>query len=76
MIKREQKLYLLAVGILIAETLFLGYIFTSNKARQAKQPQDSVAQVQLKEAYQNPFDANTQYVNPFSEYKNPFDQLP
>lgn len=25
--------------------------------------------------YANPFDKNTQYVNPFSTYKNPFDSL-
>lgn len=31
--------------------------------------------VQLTESYQNPFDKTTQYVNPFSEYKNPFDNL-
>lgn len=31
--------------------------------------------VVLKSDYQNPFDANAQYVNPFSEYHNPFDSL-
>lgn len=33
------------------------------------------AQVTLQSKYQNPFDKNTQYTNPFSDYKNPFDQL-
>lgn len=31
--------------------------------------------VELQKQYQNPFDKNTQYVNPFSKYKNPFDSL-
>lgn len=28
--------------------------------------------VQLKEEYKNPFKKETQYVNPFDKYKNPF----
>lgn len=31
--------------------------------------------VTLQTQYQNPFDKNAQYVNPFSSYKNPFDGL-
>lgn len=31
--------------------------------------------VALQKQYQNPFDKSAQYVNPFSEYKNPFDAL-
>lgn len=31
--------------------------------------------VELQTAYQNPFDKGSQYVNPFSGYKNPFDNL-
>ncbi|MBI2066128.1 hypothetical protein HYT60_01290 [Candidatus Woesebacteria bacterium] len=31
--------------------------------------------VELKSQYTNPFEADTQYVNPFSQYKNPFDFL-
>lgn len=31
--------------------------------------------VTLQKQYQNPFDKNTQYINPFSSYKNPFDTL-
>ena len=29
-------------------------------------------QVQLKTEYKNPFTKETQYINPFDEYKNPF----
>lgn len=32
-------------------------------------------QIQLETQYQNPFNQKTQYVNPFSSYKNPFDNL-
>ena len=28
--------------------------------------------VELQETYKNPFDKETQYVNPFDKYKNPF----
>lgn len=31
--------------------------------------------VSLQKQYQNPFDKNAQYINPFSSYKNPFDAL-
>lgn len=31
------------------------------------------ATVSLQTQYENPFDKNTQYANPFSQYKNPFD---
>lgn len=37
--------------------------------------QSKALAVVLKEEYSNPFDKDTQYVNPFSSYKNPFDQL-
>lgn len=31
--------------------------------------------VSLQTQYANPFDKNSQYVNPFASYKNPFDAL-
>ncbi|MEK7498089.1 MAG: hypothetical protein AAB656_04175 [Patescibacteria group bacterium] len=33
------------------------------------------AQVDLVAEYKNPLDKTSQYVNPFSEFKNPFDAL-
>ena len=33
------------------------------------------AQVELKADYKNPLDKSSQYVNPFSKIKNPFDSL-
>ncbi|MEK7521508.1 MAG: hypothetical protein AAB599_01760 [Patescibacteria group bacterium] len=32
-------------------------------------------EVGLQTTYQNPFDKDSQYVNPFSQYKNPFNNL-
>ncbi len=32
----------------------------------------TVPKVDVKSEYKNPFDKNTQYVNPFQTYKNPF----
>ncbi len=31
--------------------------------------------VSLQKQYQNPFDKGAQYLNPFTQYKNPFDAL-
>lgn len=33
---------------------------------------ENLPKVELKSEYKNPFDKNTQYVNPFDQYKNPF----
>ncbi len=48
---------------------------TSKQAVVAVSPTPLPATVELKTEYQNPLDEKTQYVNPFSEYKNPFDEL-
>lgn len=40
-----------------------------------RNPFEKELKVPLSEVYQNPFDQKTQYVNPFSNYKNPFDSL-
>ena len=40
-----------------------------------KNPFSKELRVPLHAVYENPFDKETQYVNPFSEYKNPFDYL-
>ncbi len=42
-------------------------IFKSQAGSSANLPK-----VELKSEYKNPFDKNTQYVNPFDQYKNPF----
>ena len=57
---------LLIVGLILA---VVGYLFytgslTSNKKN-----------IELTEEYENPFEKETQYINPFDEYKNPFDNV-
>lgn len=42
---------------------------------QTQQESKKEPTVSLQTKYQNPFDKSAQYVNPFSEYKNPFDTL-
>ena len=37
--------------------------------------QSAPSSVNLQKKYENPFDTKTNYVNPFAEYKNPFDSL-
>lgn len=59
-------LLILVLAFLIFSKLKLGKIINL--------PGD-VTQLQPKETYTNPFDLKTQYVNPFSQYKNPFDNL-
>lgn len=62
-------------NILIVSVIFLVlasgitlFFLTQNK--KAKEPT-----VSLTKEYSNPFDAKTQYTNPFSDYQNPFDNL-
>lgn len=38
-------------------------------------PTNKEPTVSLQTKYENPFDPNAQYVNPFNSYKNPFDNL-
>ena len=60
----------LAILIVVVIVLLLVY------SKAGKLPTTSIfqkkADVKLKTEYKNPFDKNTQYVNPFETYKNPF----
>lgn len=46
----------------------------TNSAKKINQDAE-VLSVALKSEYSNPFEKETQYVNPFSSRKNPFDEL-
>lgn len=67
-------------AFLIAVALAAYYFLTSQPAAPVpiSTPKTSApskgTKVQLKTEYSNPFDKKTQYVNPFSSYKNPFDR--
>lgn len=57
---------LLLIGIVIV-VVYLLFRNTQSSSKNAEVP--------LKAEYQNPLTLETQYTNPFSEYKNPFDTL-
>lgn len=70
------------VAFLVLSTLSVVIYLTYNTPKppsvpaSAKQPPvKKEPEVVVNTEYQNPFDKNTQYVNPFSQYKNPFDSL-
>lgn len=53
---------------------FMVYKTINTGTKKIAQQSDSLA-VALKSEYENPFDKNTQYENPFNDYQNPFDNL-
>lgn len=86
-INKQKQIRLLILAILLFLTsLVTNYVILKHRVEQQNlakslvtkpnaqlQPQQS--NVSLKTDYKNPFDKDTQYVNPFSQYKNPFDSL-
>ena len=60
--------------ILVAGLLIVGAFLVARIS--LKTPtKDTKASVQLRASYANPFEKDTQYVNPFASYKNPFDEI-
>lgn len=60
---------LIIVALLVGAGLFLYFgVFKKTSFNPFKKE----AKVELKTEYKNPFAKETQYVNPFDEYKNPF----
>lgn len=58
--------------LLIIAAILVGiYLFAQGKLQLPSFLQKK-AKVELKTEYQNPFKKETQYVNPFETYKNPF----
>jgi len=74
----NKKTIFLSLGIII---VVLVIITTLVLVKNKKSPSEETAQqafkvqVPVKVEYKNPFDKKTQYVNPFSSYKNPLDFL-
>lgn len=56
---------LIVIGVLV-------YLLYSKGIIKSPRTQE---QVRLNTKYTNPFDEESQYVNPFDEYKNPFDTI-
>lgn len=77
-INLNKKTIFLSLGIII---VVLAIITTLVLVKNRKNPageitqQTSKVQVPVRVEYKNPFDKKTQYVNPFSSYKNPIDFL-
>lgn len=67
-------IFLLVAGavifILISQGLIKNPLKSITLPGQKKEPT-----VSLQKQYQNPFDSSVQYVNPFSDFKNPFDLI-
>ena len=64
-------LLLLIIGVVLFALSYFGVIKLPSFL--SKFPLiNSGPKVELKKEYQNPFKKETQYVNPFQEYKNPF----
>lgn len=66
-------LILLIIAVILATAYSLGFIKISSLPKLPGQKKEPT--VSLQKQYQNPFDKNSQFVNPFSSYKNPFDEL-
>lgn len=77
--KKEKGVALIPLLIIVAVVVVLVYLVSQGKLKSpVKVPglsQTKAPTVSLQTEYQNPFDKNAQYVNPFSQYKNPFDTL-
>lgn len=63
------------LGALIAAGIAAAILYFLMTQGVIKNPISRAPRVKLQTQYQNPFDKNTQYVNPFSSYQNPFDNL-
>lgn len=73
----KKRFFILIIIILILLGISFALIWSSIKKEKPtlKVSSSKEPKVQLKKEYKNPFSKDTQYVNPFSKYKNPFDNL-
>jgi len=65
----RRKYIILLVVIVVAVVGVILFYVPSSPLQKIVQRQSSV---EIKTTYKNPFDKNTQYMNPFEKYKNPF----
>lgn len=68
-------LFLVLIFVAVAGAAIFIVLKTITTSTQKVATQTNNLTVALKSEYENPFDKNTQYVNPFNSYKNPFDEL-
>lgn len=69
----SQKGNIALIPLMLILLLIAAYLIYSKT--NLSQRSSSVTTIQPQSSYQNPFDKTTQYTNPFSQYKNPFDNL-
>lgn len=73
----KKTISLSLVIIIVVLVIITTLVLVKNKKKGAEETaqQASKVQVPVRVEYKNPFDKKTQYVNPFSSYKNPLDSL-
>lgn len=64
-----------AIALIAVVILLIAYIVSTVVFKTRPLFGPKLPTVKLETQYQNPFNRNTQYANPFDEYKNPFAQL-
>ena len=75
--KRTGLILISLIGAFLIVTV-LALVLTATKKSAPTQEVTKTTEtstIKLQTAYNNPFDKSTSYVNPFSSYKNPFDNI-
>lgn len=67
----RKNILIVSILLLILASGVVIFFLTQSGRLKAKK----ASTVSLTKEYNNPFEKSTQYVNPFSGYKNPFDNL-
>jgi len=77
LIRNVILIVVLVIVILVGIDIFLVFRNLANSVNKSLSSLEPTKQasVTLKNQYDNPFDKNTQYSNPFSSSQNPFDNL-
>lgn len=70
---RNKKGIIHLLPLIVIAIVLVGGFFLFGKKIQQKITSTREPSVNLRSQYQNPFDKKAQYVNPFSQFKNPFD---
>ncbi len=79
MLKLNQKggVFIVLVIFFVAVAGVASFVVYKSVSTSSKRISEKaeVLNVALQTNYENPFDENAQYENPFDEYQNPFDEL-
>lgn len=70
--KLSRKVALLVAAVFIIAIGSVAYLVLSSKGQTPRLFAPKKPTVALETTYDNPFKPETQFVNPFQEYKNPF----